>query len=321
LHGLSVHEKRDSNNVAEGRGCGDDACARSPAPWLETERLQALARYAILDTPREPEFDDVVRLAANVFNAPIAVVNLIAEERQWFKAEVGIGADELPLDVSICAHAILQPGIFVVPDTTRDARFASNPLVTGDPGLRFYAGALLETPEGLPLGTVCVLDTEPRPAGITDHQRLTLEVLARQVMTQLELRRAVNQRDQRAERLEAEVQRRHEAEAALERTTRRLDAVLNNTRMAVFLMDERQHCTYANAAAEALTGYSFAEMQGRALHDVIHHKKPGRQPLSAGGMPDRPGLSGTCPDVWRRAVRRPRRLPLSRRVHREPGRR
>jgi PAS domain S-box-containing protein len=264
----------DENNVAEGSGCGPDACARSSAPWLEAERLEALASYGVLDTPREPEFDDVVRLAANVFEAPIAVVNLIAEGRQWFKAEVGIGADELPLDVSICAHAILQPGIFVVPDTTRDPRFASNPLVTGDPGLRFYAGALLETPEGLPLGTVCVLDTKPRPGGISDHQRLTLEVLARQVMIQLELRRAVSQRDQRAERLEAEVQRRREAEAALQLITRRLDAVLNNTRMAVFLMDERQHCTYANAAAEALTGYTFAQMQGQALHDVVHHKKP-----------------------------------------------
>jgi PAS domain S-box-containing protein len=245
----------------------------SPA-WNETERLEALARYGILDTPREPEFDDVVRLAADVFEAPIAVVNLIAEGRQWFKAEVGIGADELPLEVSICAHAILQPGVFVVPDTTQDERFNCNPLVTGEPGLRFYAGALLDTPEGLPLGTVCVLDTKPRPGGITDHQRLTLEVLARQVMTQLELRRALSQRDQRAERLEAEIRGRGEAEAALEQTTRRLNAVLSNTRMAVFLMDEHQYCTYANTAAEALTGYTFAQMQGRALHEVVHHKKP-----------------------------------------------
>ena len=258
---------------ADTKPCLIEPCNPSP-PWAESERLAALASYEILDTPRELEFDDVVRLAANVFEAPIAVVNLVAEGRQWFKAEVGIGADELPLDVSICAHAILQRGIFVIPDTTQDARFASNPLVTGDPGLRFYAGALLETPEGLPLGTVCVLDTKPRPGGITDHQRLTLEVLARQVMTQLELRRAVSQRDQRAERLKAEIQGRRDAEAALEQTTRRLGAVLSNTRMAVFLMDERQHCAYANAAAELLTGYRFAEMQGRALHDVIHHKKP-----------------------------------------------
>ncbi|HZF44659.1 MAG TPA: PAS domain-containing protein [Sphingomonadaceae bacterium] len=93
-------------------------------------------------------------------------------------------------------------------------------------------------------------------------------------MTQLELRRAVRQRDERAERLEAEVQGRRDAEAALEQTSCRLAAVLNKTRMAVFLMDERQHCTYANAAAEALTGYTFAQMHGRALHDVVHHTRP-----------------------------------------------
>jgi PAS domain S-box-containing protein len=248
--------------------------SRSRPTWNEAERLEALDRYAVLDTPRESQFDDIARLAADVFEAPIAVVNLIAEGRQWFKAEVGIGADELPLDVSICAHAILQPGIFIVPDTTDDPRFACNPLVTGEPGLRFYAGALLETPEGLPLGTVCVLDTKPRPEGITDRQRLTLEVLARQVMTQLELRRAINQRDHRAVRLETEVEGRLEAETALQETTRRLNAVLSNTRMAVFMMDDRQRCAYANAAAESLTGYTFAQMQGQALHDVIHHKKP-----------------------------------------------
>jgi PAS domain S-box-containing protein len=248
--------------------------ATSNVSWKEDDRLAALDQYAILDTPREPEFDDVVRLASDIFGAPISVVNLIAAGRQWFKAEVGIGADELPLDVSICAHAILQPGIFVVPDTTQDGRFACNPLVTGEPGLRFYAGALLETPEGLPLGTICVLDTKPRPDGITDRQRLTLEVLARQVMTQLELRRSVAERDRRADRLEQEIGSRLAADRALRETDRRLNAVLDNTRMSVFLMDHRQHCAYANAAAEELTGYSFAEMEGRPLHDVVHHTKP-----------------------------------------------
>jgi PAS domain S-box-containing protein len=250
------------------------ACSGAVTSWEELERLAALDRYGILDTPREPEFDDIVRLAADIFEAPIAVVNLIASGRQWFKAEVGIGAEELPLDVSICAHAILQPDIFVVPDTTKDERFARNPLVVGDPGLRFYAGALLETAEGLPLGTVCVLDTKPRPQGITDRQRLTLQVLANQVMSQLELRRIVAERDHRASAISAELETRRELGTALQDTTRRLDAVLNNTRMAVFLMDHRQHCVYANASAEELTGYRFDEMRGRALHDVVHHTRP-----------------------------------------------
>ena len=207
------------------------------AAWNEADRLAALHRYAILDTPREAEFNDVVRLAADIFEAPISVVNLIAESRQWFKAEIGIGADQLPLDVSICAHAILQPGIFVVPDTTKDPRFDCNPLVTGEPGLRFYAGALLETAEGLPLGTVCVLDTKPRPDGITQRQRLTLEVLARQVMTQLELRRGVAERDSRADRLEMEIARTTAADMALAESEERLRLAVENAEIGFWDVD------------------------------------------------------------------------------------
>jgi PAS domain S-box-containing protein len=128
-------------------------------------------------------------------------------------------------------------------------------------------------PGRLPIGTVCVLDTKPRPEGITERQRLTLEVLA-QVMTQLELRREITLRDERAERLEAEILRRRAADHAHRESERRLNAVLDNTRMAVFLMDDHQQCVYANAAAEGLTGYALAEMQGRPLHDVVHHTHP-----------------------------------------------
>src|SRR5579863_266713 len=111
----------------------DKAIAEQPetATWRESDRLAALARYAILDTTREPDFDDIVHLAAQAFAAPIAVVNLIAADRQWFKAEVGIGTRELPLDVSICRHAILRDELMVVKDCTLDPRFAENPLVTG----------------------------------------------------------------------------------------------------------------------------------------------------------------------------------------------
>jgi len=111
----------------------------------ENQRLAALHRYEILDTPREQEFDDIVAVVSAICETPISVINLIDEGRQWFKAEVGLGVRETPLPASICAHAILQRGLFVVPDTLEDVRFADNPLVTGDPGLRFYAGALLET--------------------------------------------------------------------------------------------------------------------------------------------------------------------------------
>jgi PAS domain S-box-containing protein len=158
--------------------------------WNEADRLAALERYAILDSGREDAFDDVAELAADILEAPIAVVNFIAADRQWFKAEVGIGTDTLPLDVSICRHAILQPGVLVVPDLAQDARFEGNPLVHVADGLRFYAGAILETPDGLPLGTVCVLDRESRPQGISERQKRALEVLAKQTMARLELKRS-----------------------------------------------------------------------------------------------------------------------------------
>jgi PAS domain S-box-containing protein len=131
-----------------------------------------------------------VALACETCGTPISVVTLVDETRQWFKAERGLGIRQTDRDVSICARAMLEPGIFVIPDTTLDPRFSSNPFVTGAPRLRFYAGATLESEDGLPLGMLCVLDYQPRP-GLTDSQKRVLQVLARQVMTQMELRRAL----------------------------------------------------------------------------------------------------------------------------------
>lgn len=193
-------------NAPDGDAASAEPVCAMPPPvvgWDETRRLAALDGYRILDTPRERDFDDVVALAAQMCGAPIAVVNLIADTRQFFKAEVGLGVRETPRDISICAHAILRRGLFVVPDTRADPRFAENPLVTGAPFLRFYAGALLETADGLPLGTLCVLDYAPRPDGLTQSQAFGLEVLARQVMTQLELRRALAEREASAREFRA----------------------------------------------------------------------------------------------------------------------
>lgn len=155
----------------------------------EEYRLGSLRRYGILDTPREADFDEVVTVAAAVCGTPISVINLIDQGRQWFKAEVGLGVRETPIDSSICAHAILQPGLLIVPDTTLDHRFCDNALVVGDPHLRFYAGALLQTPEGFPLGTVCVLDYRPRE--LDETQKAFLRLMANQVMKLLELRRII----------------------------------------------------------------------------------------------------------------------------------
>ncbi len=160
-----------------------------PAPPTDDEqdRLQALRAYAILDTPNEPEFDDLVALAAQVCAAPIALVSLVDEHRQWFKASFGLQARQTPREVSFCGHALLEKDLLVVPDTARDERFADNPLVTGDPGIRFYAGAPLRTADGQTLGTLCVIDRQARE--LSEAQRRGLLVLSRHVMAQLELRR------------------------------------------------------------------------------------------------------------------------------------
>ncbi|MES2464697.1 MAG: GAF domain-containing SpoIIE family protein phosphatase [Armatimonadota bacterium] len=166
----------------------------------EKERLAALRSFDILDSESEEAFDDITRLVAHVCQVPIALITLIDEERQFFKSEIGLGVRETPRDISICGHAILQKGLFVVADTLQDERFVNNPLVTGDPHLRFYAGALLETAEGHPLGTLCVLDYETRE--LTSDQKSALQTLARHVMHLMELRRRYNHEKRIAETLQ-----------------------------------------------------------------------------------------------------------------------
>lgn len=175
----------------------------------DAKRLKALETYHILDTPREQYFDDMVEIAANVCRTEIAVINFIGEDRQWFKAETGIGQRELPLDVSICRHAILEKDMLVIPDLKLDNRFTCNPLILQNNGLRFYAGALIKTPDGTPIGTVCVLDRNPRPEGLSVNQRQVLQSLARQVVSEIELRLSKKQ-------LQLENQRLKESEDRLQ---------------------------------------------------------------------------------------------------------
>ena len=187
----------------------------------ERARLEALNRYGILDTPREPTYDDIVRVVCQSLDVPIAAVNLIAEGRQWFKAEIGLGVREMELDNSICARAILAQDLFIVPDTTKDERFSCNELVTGPPGLRFYAGVLLRTDDGYPIGTLCALDTKARPEGLTAEQALLMTTLARMVMTTLELSRVANLQ---AAALESEIADRLQLEEAL-RQSQKVEAI------------------------------------------------------------------------------------------------
>ena len=151
-------------------------------------RLTALERYRILDTAPEPAFDDIVSLAASFCEAPIALIGLMDRGRQWFKARIGLEAEEVPIDDSVCIHALRQPGLLVIPDLTHDARTRDNPWVLGAPRLRFYAGAPLLNADGVALGTLCVLDTVAHPAGLSARQALALGQLSRQVMALLDMR-------------------------------------------------------------------------------------------------------------------------------------
>jgi two-component system, cell cycle sensor histidine kinase and response regulator CckA len=156
-------------------------------PLTEKKRLKVLWQYEILDTVPEEVFDDLTELAARICEAPVALITLVDEDRQWFKSKVGISVSETSRDISFCSHAIKQEGLFIIPDATLDVRFARNPLVVSDPKIRFYAGAPLITPDGYALGTLCIIDKVPRE--LRPEQRQALRVLARHVMTQLELRR------------------------------------------------------------------------------------------------------------------------------------
>jgi PAS domain S-box-containing protein len=158
-------------------------------PENETARLDALQRYAVLDTLPEQEFNDLSRMAALICGTPIALVSLVDADRQWFKSKIGLEESETPRDIAFCAHAILQPDVMVVPDALQDEKFRNNPLVTGEPKVRFYAGAALMTQEGYALGTLCVMDRVPRQ--LSPEQLEALRALGRLVVAQLELRRSV----------------------------------------------------------------------------------------------------------------------------------
>jgi GAF domain-containing protein len=160
-----------------------------PLPQDEALRLDALRRYAILDTPPDPGFDRITRLAAKLLHAPIALISLVAADRQWFKSSVGLDLTETPRAVAFCAHTILQDSPMVVADATADARFAQNPFVTGPEGLRFYAGVPLKSRDGYNLGTLSVLDRMPRTPPPEDLD--VLQDLAGMVVDELELRLAL----------------------------------------------------------------------------------------------------------------------------------
>ena len=159
----------------------------APLPQNEDERLAELLSYDVLDTEAEQLFDDLTALASQICETPIALISLIDPNRQWFKSRVGLDAEETSRDIAFCSHAILQSDVFEIPNATLDPRFHDNPLVTGAPDIRFYAGAPLITPSGHAIGTLCAIDCKPR--NLTETQKASLQTLSKSVVAHLELKR------------------------------------------------------------------------------------------------------------------------------------
>lgn len=164
-----------------------DSSLSYPVPADELQRLRELERYGVIDSPSDEHFERIVELASLIFSVPITAISLVEQHRQWFLCNLGLEASETPRDQAFCAHAIATDGVMVVPDATADPRFRTNPLVTSEPHIRFYAGAPLHSREGHNLGTLCVIDREPRQ--ITAQQERQLALLAQMVMHEIELRR------------------------------------------------------------------------------------------------------------------------------------
>ena len=224
-----------------------------PESINERNRLAALERYDILDTPPEPEFDDFTQLASLICQTPIALVSLVDGARQCFKSRVGIDVCEIQRSLSICEHAIQGSGLLEIPDARLDERFCANPLVTGEPYVRFYAGAPLTTPEGYRIGTLCVIDQEPRQ--LTGEQRDGLLRLASQVMRHMESRRDHIKLIQSSEALRE----------SNERTKQIIDSALD----AVVTMDLDGLIISWNPQAEVIFGWSAGEVIGRKMSEVI----------------------------------------------------
>ncbi|WP_293789710.1 GAF domain-containing sensor histidine kinase [uncultured Pedobacter sp.] len=160
-------------------------------PENEKQRLEALESYQIMDSLPEEDFDELTKMASQICGTPIALITLVDSSRQWFKSKLGIDVQQTPRAHAFCAHTIIDPtGVMVVSNAKEDQRFAENPLVTGDPNIAFYAGISLLTPEGMPLGSLCVIDTVPRT--LNEQQLWSLKVLGKQVIAQMELRKKLS---------------------------------------------------------------------------------------------------------------------------------
>jgi PAS domain S-box-containing protein len=271
-----------------------------PPPPDEEERLEALARYAVLDTPGEANFDRITDMVARIFDAPVSLISLVDRDRQWFKSHHGIGAQQSPRDEAFCAYTILDDQLMIVPDAVCDPRFIDNPLVTGPPHFRSYAGAPLVTPDGRRIGTICVFDYKPRE--FSPAQIPLLADFAAIVIDELEGRLArdgahpapeglreaqARERERTAElaeaneRLHQEIAYREHAEAAVRRSESKFRALLENTQDLISITDGECVILYNSPSVEHMLGYKADELLGRQTFDYIH---PDDHPALRGAM-------------------------------------
>ncbi|MEP1033145.1 PAS domain S-box protein [Ekhidna sp.] len=224
-----------------------------PIPSNEKERLIALDEYQILDTLPEQSYDDITKIASQICDTPIALISLIDQDRQWFKSHHGLGVTETPRQLAYCAHAINEPDeILEVPDAFKDDRFHDNPLATGDPHVRFYAGAPLTDDQGFTLGTLCVIDHEER--NLSTGQKDALWALSRQVVALLQLRKENIKRTQ---------------------ISREFTSMMENLGDGVFELDENGKCTYANSRMLEMLGKKLEEVINTSIWDMIYSEDVG----------------------------------------------
>lgn len=231
----------------------------APVPPNEADRLAALRRYSILDTAEERAFDDLVRVAAMVCGRDAAAVSLVDSDRQWFKAQLGLGIRETPREHALCAYALQSDGVFELPDTRHDRRFEANPLVHGDDGWASYAAAPLVTWDGYTIGTLCVLDHEP--GELDAAQREALAALGRQAMAQIELR-------ERLATAEHALRRLRSTEEALRAREAWWRALVENTWDGIAVVDG-ERIRYASDAFARLLGYDAVELEDMVAARLI----------------------------------------------------
>lgn len=238
---------------------------KAPLPPNEDERIAKLLSYNILDTVAETAYDDLTLMAAHICGVPIALVSLVDVDRQWFKAKVGISASETHRDVAFCAHAILRSGeVLIVPDAAEDDRFAANPLVTHDPNIRFYAGAPLVTPDGFAIGTLCVIDYQPHQ--LSDKQTQALQALARQVISQLELRLNL-------QALQQEMTERKQIEAQLHRLNAELEQRVEQRTMQLQIANDGLKLSQSQLQAQAdRLQFAFEELK-QTQAQLVHSER------------------------------------------------